>query len=832
MQSPFKIFRRFQKVLLAIAALMAILAFGLLEPLTQMVRSVSGGRDGSVVVESNVGNLSENGLRELRHRRSIANRFVYSAFVTANPKYAQIAQYMPGKVQRFGSDQPRDVYFAWLMRAEARRLGIVVDNNQIDALIAEISSLPGGGGDKLSSDQFQKIVKELQISAKQLYDILREEVAWQTAFNLTFPVSTLAPEQYWKIYQQLNARQTIDVAPLPVKDFVAKVDTPSAGLLTRYFESHKTTFDASVGGEYKPGFRQPTKAALHYLEISYAAVKQQVAEDFPITDKDIESYYEAKKAIDLRFQEMDTGPRRGSDSSPIDPDFAPHEGGRKRGPALEPGAGPDDPAESASEGEKRPEPPATPSEESALDAESDAESDPVADPKSTESPCGPANEAEVPKSFDEGAIVTDEDPVKGKPVRPQSETDEPGDADAPTADDGDSTDKPKEEEEEPSAPEDDDLAPPATNSGRKPPKAPPRPVKYKPLDDALRDEIRDSIIHERTVQRMKDLSAKAAQELHAAGLKLSQRADLDLTKLKPRDVEELAKSSRDDMEKIASKYGLKFGETGLVSERELSELPGIGKAQEPDATPFMDRRVRTIVNMAFGSDSLCSVQEAESSVAAESRDLYVFWKVQHVSEHVPTFDEPGVKDQVIEAWKLSQAVDLAKNRAEQLAELVRQGKQTMGEVLSGQTVTGAAQGLKLSIYRSPEFSWWRESTAPQPGMGRPEVELSNPVVVNNPGRKFMEYVFDDLNDGDVGMAPNNDASVFYVVKVVSRRPADREAFKNAPLFGESSQYSQLAAIEQQATRGEFYQDLEKRYAVKWREPEAAPGRSPAVEEDE
>lgn len=818
MQSPFKIFRRYQKGLLAIAALMAMLAFGVLDPLTKMSHVLRGSPDGGVVVETNVGNLTENGLRELRNSRRIANRFVYLAFVTANPEYATFAHMIPTKAQHFGRDDDRDLVFAWLMRQEARRMGITVENGQIKALISEVSAAPNGTGQRLDDEQFQEILRELRISGKGLYDILKDEVAYRTTVNMTIPVATLSPEQYWKVYQQLNARQTIDVAPVPVKEFVAQVENPSPGVLSKFFEAHKSTADLSFGGEYKPGFRQPTKVDLQYLEISSAAVKQQIAEDFPVTAKDIEDYYEAKKKIDLRFQEFDTGAE----------DAAPGKAGAgRRGPALEHGDG-TPPADDAS----RPEPPETPVEDepaadeaapktpeadSADDAPSDApKSDDGDAPKSDDGSCGPAGAGPAALADDDTQPPHEEPAATEKPAS-DSAADEDGAAvpEAAPAEgemEAEQPDSTKVEEDEPASPGDDVILPPLGKSA----KTPPRPIKYKPLDDALRDEIRDSIIDERTQQRVKELTAKASQELHAAGLRFSQQqADLDLTKLKPAEVARLADQSREALQKIAKKYALHFGDTTLVDARELLDMPGLGKAQEPDSdAPFTGRRARSVVDMAFGSDSLLGVQVAES---LETGDAYVFWKIQHVDEHVPKLDDPGVKDQVIEAWKMSKALELAKTRAEQLAALVRPGKQAMGEDLTGQTVTGAPQGAKLSIYRSPEFSLWRESAAPRPGGGPPEIELSNPVVVTNPGRKFMSYVFEELKEGEVGSAPNNDASVYYVVKVVNRRPADRDAFKDAPLFGSSSQYEQLATIEIQTLIAEFYQALDRQYAVKWHE---------------
>jgi hypothetical protein len=201
----------------------------------------------------------------------------------------------------------------------------------------------------------------------------------------------------------------------------------------------------------------------------------------------------------------------------------------------------------------------------------------------------------------------------------------------------------------------------------------------------------------------------------------------------------------------------------------------------------------------------------------------VFWKVQYVDEHVPKLDELGVREQVIDAWKLIQAGPIAKKRAEALAESVRKADGKMSEALAGQTVTGDEKGATVTVQSSPEFSWLRESFVPQLSLERPPVQLGNPVVVTAAGMKFMSTVFDDLKDGETGVVFNDDASVCYVVRILERRPADREQFKNAFVFG-------YGAIDQRFLINEYRVQLEKRYAMKIHDVEAVKG--PSEPEDE
>jgi hypothetical protein len=820
MQSPFKILRRFQKVVLAFLALMAMIAFGVGDQLMKMT-SMGRGAQGSVVMETNAGDLTQVGLRDLAHDRHIANTFMYKAIMAVNPQLEMFARFAPGITQHFGGQSPFEMEFTWLLQHEANRLGIVIENKQIEEYIREpIRRTPGldqfpGSDRKLTQEQFTRILGEMQTSPDQLYDVLRNELQLRTVQRLLAPVSALSPEQCWEFYRQLNTRQKIEVAALPVKDFAEAIDAPSDAILTKFFDSYKTRFESSADGDYRPGFRQPPKVRLHSLQLTYLDIEQQILKDHPITDKEIEEYYEAKKTLDRRLQEVDTTPV-GTDENPADGATA--DGEKRPAPPAEPTSG---------ESEQADPTPAEPKPDEAMPAEE--KPDDAADSKA-ESPCGgPESEKGDAAAAESAATAGNEKPAEEKPAEKQ-----PADEPAPA---GNDEAKKAEEGEKPAA----EPAPakekgdegakaasettPAEAPQAEAPKAPVREIKFKPLDNDLREIIRESIVHERTLQRMKEVSSKAVEALRDASLRFAQQGGFDLSHSKPEETGRLVERSREELEGIAKTYGLKFGDTNLVTARALSELPGIGKAQEPEANEFEPGGVRTTIDLAFDSESLCHsiAVESPASGTGSSRDMYIFWKVQHVPSHVPTFDEAGVREEVLQGWRLQQALPEVKKRADELAKLVRNSKESMSAVLAGQTVTGGAKALALTVQESPEFSWFRESTAPDMSMRQSPVQLSNPVVVTAAGMKFMEYVFNDLAEGDVGVTFNDDASSCFVVKVASRRPADREAFKSAPLFSPSSPVGSLAQRHQQMSFNEFARQLEKAYSVKRHTPDPATG---------
>ncbi|MFN0055140.1 MAG: SurA N-terminal domain-containing protein [Planctomycetales bacterium] len=822
MQSPFKIFRKYQKVFLAALALMAMIAFGVGDQLSKMMRS-NRTSESEVVVETSAGELTQIMLKGLARRRQIANAFLTRALFTANPMF-QAFERSPRVVQRLGSDSPQDLVFAWLMGHEARRMGLVVSDEQVESFIRDSSRIVPGfefftrENKTLSGDQYRKILKDMSLGGKDLYEMLREELLAQQAFRLLSPMSPPAPEQYWRYYQQLQTRQVIEAAALPVTSFAAELKDPPEEELARLFEEHKKSFDSSGEGEYRPGFRQPTKVSLQYLQIGYADVEEQVARDRPVTDEEIEAYYEARKELDSRLHEVEVIPPAGSDTTPIEPEFAPETDGETTGPAL----GSED---------SRPEPPASPTDAEPTEATPNRDSG--------ETPCGP-----VP-----GGILTPQEDSQPAPLESATEDPAAKNADEPSADkpeeaspQAEAAEEEADANEDPSAPlvpseEMPEETPEEMSEETKPaPKPPTRKLKYKPLDDDLKDLIRSSLLHERTLEGMRELSNTVAEQLRDSGLRITQKFGFDLVHLKPQQAEEMIETAREDMQRVAREHGLKFEQTELVSATELRDLSGIGKAQESGSQESSAGGGRDILDLVFRGEALCSVQVAESPTlgANDSRQTYLFWKVQQQASHVPaSIDEPGVRNQVVIAWKTLHAIPLARQRAQRLAEQAREEQQSLVDALSQESITGAQESLKLTILTSPEFARWRESTAASPSsMSSPPLQLSNPLIVIGAGLKFMDYVFDELQSGEVGVVFNDDSSVCYIVRIKTRRDADREAFKTAPLFTGMGSYSQLAERDIQSTRLEFSRQIQKKYVVKWRDSDAAALEAVGMGDDE
>jgi hypothetical protein len=872
--SPFAIFRKHQKALMVALTLMAMFAFVFLDAIQRNARSGTS-VSAETAVQTSAGNLSNSELSNLVTRRRAANQFVERVFVTTHPELARVGgMFVQQQLQRlmFGfGRQPleQDVLLGHLLRLEAQQHGIVVSDQQIESYLDRISE------NKLTSNQFKQIVGTQRLTSKQVYDFLRDELQARMALQMEMPFNPLPPERYWRYFKQLNVKQQLEVAAIPIRQkadsdgktppaFIDKVPDPGDAELEKFFEQHKSTFEQlnDDGKGLQPGFRQPRRVRLNYISLDYKSFEESVAKSDPVTDAQIAEHYEKNKDARYRVSTLPAIDEKKDETKPLDPEFTPEKNGKDK-PAD---------GEAKKSDEKKPDDEKKADEKKSEDAkppeDKPAEKKEPKDDKQSFLPLpsggegrGEGTEQRLTSTLSLTSILRSGEPLAFLLEDDEKKSDAKNDempADKKPADESKS-DKPA-DDKKPDASEKKDTTEDKKDGDKKadekkthedtlpPPPAP----KYRELDDDLKQEIQESLQRERTLVVLRKKGDDVSAALRDVGLTLLTQNSLadvaedrledhgkdksdayygfDLAKLKAEQQKQLsviADTSKTKLEEIAAKHGGTFGDTGLVSGQELSELKGLGEAAEHSDNPFQPGR--DIIEQAFSSRSLCLPQAAE---AATTSDLYVHWKIRDDADYVASFKDsatgqpnPAIRKQVLDAWKFQQAQPLAKKRADELAELARKGEPTksLKELLADQTVTGDEGSPTLAVNETPAFSWLRESAAPMsnPFASRPPPQMSSPAFFDRPGTEFMETVFDKLNPGEIGVVANVDHSVYYIVKVTIRNEPDHAAFMKANLFGGAmgfffaTPYDQLAIREQQQANYEWSQSLEKKYAVKW-----------------
>lgn len=901
MASPFAIFRRNQKLGMAILTLMAMFAFIFLDSISRSGGGGAGSNASEVVVKTSARDFDRMAINQLVVVRRNANNFLFAA-------WSRAAQLAADSKQRMQSQRPfqfdfgrgsleRDVVLGYLFRQEAHKLGIVVSNEAIDTFIDQVTE------QKLSSTAFRDLLRELQMTGKDVYDALREELLARYYFIYSRPQPTTTPAEMWDYYKRLNVRQSLEVAAVPVSDFMAQVKDPSDTELKDYFEKHKNRLAYEYPEMEKAGFKQPNRAQLQYMTISFEEADKQIAE---VTDKDITDFYEKNKETLYRNRPFPQPPATDAGQTPT-------EGGAASDPSQTTPPGSETPKSDTppTEAQEGTQPPESKPEEAKPEEKSQEETKP-SEPKNEEpkKEAGPTiipdKPAEEPKSEEKKQSRTfapeseleiadaglnkvsaffnledkeaegeqKEESPKIEPAKPaegEKKSEEPSTpeqkpeekAAAETTDAETKSEPMPESEKKPEIPTEEKPATdkPAETSAEPPAEEKKEEPEFRPLDDELKAEIKDTLERQRASEKLQELARSAAEKLSDVGVEFNvptlvsgQELYLDLNddekksegepsvkiegKIDPARItpkqkwalnKVVAAESAKRVSELATALGMKYGETALVSVEELKDLEGIGNSIEMEngpVNPFEANRA-PVENLVYLDEGLYRPLRLED----EKGDIYVAWKSQFVPLHVPEFTDEGIKELVLKAWKLEQARPLAEKRAEALAELARKSQKSLTEGLVDQKVIPDGEGEVLKINVTDSFPWLKTTTVPGPNPLAAEVrpEMSDVPSVAKPGEKFMKKIFEELKPGEIGVTQDFDASNYYVVQVKDREPSEealaekRNEFFTGRLFGFSfggmrfgmTPYDYLSDVETQQTVAEWVQRLEKSYKVEF-----------------
>ena len=142
-------------------------------------------------------------------------------------------------------------------------------------------------------------------------------------------------------------------------------------------------------------------------------------------------------------------------------------------------------------------------------------------------------------------------------------------------------------------------------------------------------------------------------------------------------------------------------------------------------------------------------------------NLYLFWKTEETKDRVPKFDDPGVREQVLQAWKLIRARPLGLKAAESLAAEARKAKKSLKQAFAGRP--------DLQVVMPPPFSWITFGNVPL-GSAPNAARISEVSGVDYAGEEFMQTVF-HLEPGQIGVALNAPQNVAYVIQLTDLSPS-------------------------------------------------------------
>jgi hypothetical protein len=282
------------------------------------------------------------------------------------------------------------------------------------------------------------------------------------------------------------------------------------------------------------------------------------------------------------------------------------------------------------------------------------------------------------------------------------------------------------------------------------------------------------------------------------------------------DLEALKKGQADFVKKELGKYGWKHGSTQGADDRyRIADDPGM----RPLAEAYLGKeafgdvgRARQFADIFFterGPQKTKLYQPAELSPgpsATEEHSKYLYWRTEQKAPQVPTFEQG--RTQVEQAWRLQQARELARARADKIAEKCRD---TKGNAI--QCLADAAKDLGTQTFRLDSVARLKASPLARAGLGNQYEPFRIPEdKIRYPSADFVDRIVDDLTSkGDLIVLKDEPGRHYYVVALAQREPPSIREFRQASLRG-------VFAAEQQRKYRQEVRDFMRKKAGFWINP--------------
>jgi hypothetical protein len=807
-------------------------------------------RQGSeVAVRWDGGSLTNRELDNLLMRRRIVNDFLqrveFAGELAAvkggvEPRALRVIRLLAPQTEQ-------NVVATRLFADAARDAGMHVSDEAIVRYLDEL-----GRGNVTREDMRAMINRPggARVAINDIMDALREEMlAHNYLASHQYAFLTATPQQRFDDWLRVNDRVVVEAAAIPVESFVAEVPNPTEPELTSFFEEHKMREpQPDLIGQMEfpspvPGFRLPRKIDVQFIQAEYDQFVTKIEGE--ITEEEIAKYYEENK--DPRFIKADTGliddpPASLETDTPSAQESgasvgeAPNAEAEQATETAVPATGVDGNHDSA----------ATPPESeppSSNGAPGDADSNtPPAPPAAAEGqpPTATSEDDLEPNTDDQSSqgsqrgvfhlaayLQESQDTAENSDSPtgvPSPETTPPADASAAagetqSAENGAAVGQP-----DSSVPADNSAATPAESSAAPatttgveaaesaatPAVGADEPKEFQPLDE-VRDEIRRTLAVERASQQLNDLMSQLYSQVNAEFTKyfgVRLQAETEGREVPPPPAE------LTDLAPLSAKYGLKHGTTGPMSWLEMRKTP-VGASGEIESRTELYR-------ILFASDDLELYQPISTQDVDANR--YLAMKMSDVPGRIPELAE--VRDEVIRAWKLRKAADLAQKRAEELAKQAQEANSSLTDVLADQQGIEVIRTDPFSRYTGGEVFFAAGSRQQQP------FRLSEPGGIVAAGPEFMDEVF-GLKQGEVGAVLNHDHSIAYVVRVVEHQFSPDEL--RTAYLGEANNWpgiNIMTSDHMQLATQLLAADIFQSRGLKWERPADQPEEAATAEEEQ
>ncbi len=270
---PFEVFRRHQRKLLAIFAIMAMFGFVVSDSLPRLLNSNPGGRD-QRVAELYGKSVYRSQLNDMFRQRNRANLFV-----------SGLGQFMTREV--FGGLKQRDLVDAMILQHEADRLNIPATAEIGREWLRQIT------GGRMNGELFNVLFSRFSndVSEEHLLADIANQVRLRKVRLLPgYPVVT--PYDVYRSYRDQNERVGAKIVAIPVDSFLSRIPEPAASEVQALYDRYKDVLPDPTSET--PGFKVPRRVQLEVLSLDGNALARGLRDK--VTEAELRSYYENHKS--------------------------------------------------------------------------------------------------------------------------------------------------------------------------------------------------------------------------------------------------------------------------------------------------------------------------------------------------------------------------------------------------------------------------------------------------------------------------------------------------------------------------------------------------------
>ena len=725
MASPFRVFRKNQKMLIASLGVAAIFAFVIGDPLLSLL-GVTGGRRGAenpVVATWDGGDLRRSELERHSRLRQACRVFLENARemgmnVTGSPPRVPP---LIGKVTLSGTV---DII---LLAEQAKRMGFVVSDKMINRYLGQLTQ------NKVEEDQLTALLRAGRFTSDAaIFDVLRTEMlATEYVRTYRFSGEASLPNDRWNSWKQLNDSIQLEIVPVAVASFLVEIEDPSDTELQDFYNKYRghvkqPAIIANTELETpEPGFMAPRTVALEFIKADFDTFVTRASDE--VTEEQIVQYYEENKK-DFILVELE----QDSDSSPSSATESNEASAVDGDKADDPASGQNDSKADSTESSEAKDTTEAPADESPADespadgADDDVPADTAPSDKgpSDKGPSDTENSSASTRrgsAFRLASLAQDDDNTESDSIESDGVVGDGEQPKAPRSDPLPSATLGEVNDDDPGADESDKT-------------------EHQPLHEVT-DFIRKQIARSLAAERI----AKALEEPIRVARNYSARRtawEAEQAALAPEEKPDEQPPTPPSLEALANEHGLTYEKTALLPFQELRET-AIGKC-------VVNQNRQYVATVAFQRPT-----KYEPHLAVDMDiSRYLVWKTDDAPEHEVALDD--IRDQVIRAWKMSEARKLALEKAGELAADATERGESLQKIF--------AESDQYSVTQTDPFTLFTVGSAFQEQL---RLRLSDVDGVDGAGPEFLEKVF-QTKPGDVTVATNHAQTFAYVVRFAGR----------------------------------------------------------------